>query len=234
MKNVLLKLIFPSKCIFCEKVIKISCDIELCEECRSILPFLNSMQRRDLFDKTVNKYCDGLVCLFEYKEAVKSALIRYKFYERPGFCRVFAALMAEIIPKMTDCGAFDIIVSVPLFHGRERERGYNQSRLIAKEMGSILMIPEEPHALKRVADTKTQSLLRREERKKNVAGAFAAEERYVADKKILLIDDIFTTGNTVFECCKALKQAGASSVTAAVAATGHGIRKQNSGRIKAE
>jgi ComF family protein len=107
---------------------------------------------------------------------------------------------------------------VPLNPVRLKERGYNQSALIAQQLSNITRIPFSVHLLKRLRNTPSQTKLSREQRKENVKGAFAVQGN-VEGKRVLLIDDVITTGSTLNECAKVLKQNGAAWVTAAAIAT---------------
>ena len=115
----------------------------------------------------------------------------------------------------------DIIAPVPLHPARQRERGYNQSELITRSLCRILLIRHSPNLLYRVRQTRTQTLFDAEGRKKNIKGSFmlvktSADE--IAGKKVLLVDDVITTGSTIKECAITLKTNGASEVYAASAA----------------
>ena len=127
--------------------------------------------------------------------------------------------LANIHLKML--GSSDCVVSVPLHRQRLQERGYNQAECIFQEWareGEMLWLPS---VLERRRDTIPQWELKLAERKKNMKGAFVVvDPEQVKNKNIILVDDIFTTGITLDECAKVLKQAGASSVHALVVASG--------------
>jgi ComF family protein len=111
----------------------------------------------------------------------------------------------------------DGIVPVPLHRARLRERGYNQSLLIARGLGAALDLPVLHPVLRRVRYTKSQTALRHDERRRNVAGAFALDPRCripLADRTLLLVDDVATTGATLCACAEVLRARGAESVVA--------------------
>ncbi len=179
----------------------------------------------DIVHKTTldedGNYCDGVISVFEYTGMVKESLIRFKFYNKPGYYRTYARLMADRIRKTTDVTKYNMVLSVPLHKHREFSRGYNQARLISKELSRILRLPECSYILKRERYTEAQSLLDKQKRNQNVKGAFVVTApKKVKGKNILLVDDILTTGSTLEECSRVLKQAGAGRVFAAVVATG--------------
>lgn len=104
----------------------------------------------------------------------------------------------------------DLIIPIPLHRLKKAERGYNQSYYIAKGLSSVLNIPVNSHVVKRQKYTNTQTELNLDERKENISGAFAIKrERSVLGKKIILVDDVITTGATISECAALLKSNGA-------------------------
>jgi len=104
---------------------------------------------------------------------------------------------------------YDIIIIVPISKQRKKERGYNQSYLIAKEISKIIKIPIAKKVLYKIKNTTPQSLLNKKQREENAKGVYKAPNTTkLYDKKILLIDDIYTTGNTVNECTKILLNNG--------------------------
>jgi ComF family protein len=166
-------------------------------------------------------WCDGAVSIFQYTGMVKESLIRFKFYNKPSYYRTYARLIADKLGKMTDIKRYDLVLSVPLHRHKEFSRGYNQAHLIAKALASELKLPERSGLLKRYRYTEAQSLLDKQKRNQNVKGAFTVTRpKRIEGKSVLLVDDILTTGSTLEECGRMLKQAGAQNVTAVVVATG--------------
>jgi ComF family protein len=122
---------------------------------------------------------------------------------------------------MTKCSDFDIIINIPMYKKKEIQRGYNQSALIACEAARLLEKPYYKDILEKTIDTSPQSELNRAKRLNNIRNAFTiANTEKIINKKILIIDDIITTGATVDECSKVLKKAGAKEVIVSVIATG--------------
>jgi competence protein ComFC len=121
----------------------------------------------------------------------------------------------------------DIVVPVPLSRQRMRERGYNQVGLVASPMASLADWTYLPQALQRIRETQSQVGMSAVERKQNVQDAFSANPRLVSGKRILIMDDVATTGATISSCAKALQDAGASliyALTIARALPHHGLR----------
>lgn len=143
---------------------------------------------------------------------MRQAILLFKYGGRPSLGRHLGRLMAEAVGGLFDPGRFDLVIPVPLHPGRERERGFNQAALLAKEVGSAWGLRVGHRLLRRVRATEAQSG-GRSARAANVRGAFhVARPDQVAGCKVLLIDDVFTTGATVSECAKTLLAAGAAEV----------------------
>lgn len=217
----ILKIIFPPKCILCGKILDFENDIEICDKCYGIIPFLKDTAETGSNKFYIGEFCDGVVCLCQYSGVIKESIMRFKFFEKSGYYRAFARLLAEKLKKVTKSDNFDIIASVPLYKRKQNSRGYNQSFLISKELSRITGITEGSRALTRIRDTASQSLLNKEKRQKNIKDAFeVVNPEKIKGKNILLIDDILTTGNTLSECSRVLKEAGAKKVVSAVIASG--------------
>lgn len=216
MLEAIFDLIFPPKCIFCGKLLGYGVKVCICNECSCKISYLKcrikGVKKSDFFD--------DIICTCEYTGIIKEALIKYKFYNRPSFARSFAWLIYSVMMEM-GYDTIDFIIAVPLHRTREHNRGYNQAYLIAKQLGSLLGIKVVNKLLIRTKSTNSQSLLGRNERLHNVRDAFAVtNSAMVTGKSVLIVDDVFTTGSTINECCKVLKQAGTNSITAVVVATG--------------
>jgi ComF family protein len=105
---------------------------------------------------------------------------------------------------------FDVVIPVPLHKQRLKERGFNQSLLLAREVARVFGLEVDYRSLKRIRPTRPQVDLKPDERKKNVKGAFDVKSpERVRGRRVLLVDDVFTTGATVSECARVLKKAGA-------------------------
>lgn len=108
---------------------------------------------------------------------------------------------------------FDCIIPVPLHLSRKRERGYNQSKILAEEISKTVSVPVTKKVLIRKKKTKDQTHLSPEERERNVRGAFVVRANSVLQgKKVILVDDVMTTGATLKECARVIKEAGAREV----------------------
>ena len=132
-----------------------------------------------------------------------------KFKEKPYIYKTIAYFLENNQKSLEKLKKYDIILIVPISKKRLKERGYNQTELIAKEIAKITKIKIEKNVLLKIKNTLPQSTLNREEREKNVKGVYAARRiDKIKGKRILIIDDIYTTGNTVNECAKTLIEKG--------------------------
>lgn len=155
------------------------------------------------------------VCIYE--GALLDAIHMFKYNGKTSLAKPLIAIMAGTQHIFEKAGllfnSHDLVVPVPLHKKRLKERGFNQSLFLAKGLAGIYNLPVDYLNLKRIRATDPQVNLKGEDRINNVRGAFAAEDRAVfKDKRVLLIDDVYTTGATVLECSRVLKKAGAKSV----------------------
>ena len=170
----------------------------LCESCRELILPAPAFSLKDPGDKAAA----GL----RYNDSVAEIVHRFKYYG----CRYLGKNLASFIEIPEDWRA-DAIIPVPLHPKRMRERGYNQSRIIAEELGQRYGIAVRDNLLKRIRNTLMQSMTAREERVQNVKDAFRASKR-CSGMTIILVDDVITSGSTSEECARALKAAGADKV----------------------
>ncbi|MCC6488865.1 MAG: ComF family protein [Candidatus Hydrogenedentes bacterium] len=166
-----------------------------------------------------------------YDGAVEEAVKLLKFHDKPRLAGPLAELMGNIAREELDCAAYELLVPVPLHRVRRRERGFNQSQLLASELLPVFPNALLDESLERIRPTRVQSRLGNEaERRANVQGAFAVRSNgEVRGKTVLLVDDVITTGGTIAECALALRAAGASAVDvlAAALAMPHTARAQS-------
>ena len=162
----------------------------------------------------------GFACTYPllYNEMVRESFLRFKFYGAVSYAEPYSAILADCVKEDPFC--CDIVTWVPLSRRKKKKRGYDQAELLAEGLSSLLGL-DCRKILYKNKETKTQSLLKNgDERGKNIKGAYSlCDENTVKGKKILIIDDIVTTGATLSECCRVLKKAGAEMVTAAAFAS---------------
>ena len=207
----LMDVLFPPKCAFCRKVLGAK-ESGVCAACAATLPYTRDGGRQR-FD-----FVDACVSPLYYEGKVRDALLRYKFDGVIFYVTIFGALTARCVGEELS-GSYDMISWVPLSRPRLRQRGYDQAMLMAMaaalELGDVAV-----ETLHKVADAPPQSGTGgAPERRANISGAYeAADEELVRGRRILLIDDIVTTGSTFSECARTLGMAGAESVVCAALA----------------
>lgn len=203
--RVLLDLLYPPKCPFCGRVLERG-EEDWCASCQEELPWTEPGD-----GKTV-EFCDTCLSPLWYRDGVRNGMRRYKFNGGRGHARLFGALAAQCLQDRWE-GPVDLITWVPLHPGRRRKRGYDQAELLARRVGELMGLPVEP-ALEKIRITAVQSQTgENEARKSNVQGAYRALPGLdLAGKRIVLVDDVATSGATLSECATALRQAGAEAV----------------------
>lgn len=157
---------------------------------------------------------DDLIAAFAYRDEMREAVLRFKYSGRAEYRDFFSAALWSFAKERIREWKADLIVPVPADARRERERGYNQAELLARGISRISGIKEEKKLLIRNRHTKPQSGLEARRRKENIAGAFSCDRGNAAGQRIILVDDIITTGSTLNEAACVLKAAGASKVFA--------------------
>lgn len=201
-----INLIYPNVCGICDKI----CREDICKKCEiklnEILDWKTNIYK--------NRYYKKHSYLFKYNGIIREKIIDYKFNDKPYIYKSFAQFILKnkkIHDFFTD---YDIIIPVPIHRKRNKLRGYNQSALIAKEIANnICTVKFENKCLIKCKNNKMQSSLNSFEREKNVIGVYKINKKEeIENKRILLFDDIFTTGNTVNECAKLLKNANAKII----------------------
>lgn len=208
-----LDLIFPDVCGNCDEI----CKESICDSCK--LEFDKYKKEKIISFK--DKYFDELMYLYDYKGAIRSTIIRYKFNDKSYIYKTFAKEVInckKICEKINMC---DIMLSVPIHKLRKLERGYNQSYLIAKCIGKNLNIEVKDNILIKTKNNKPQSTLKATNREENILGVYDINIKYlykIQNKIILLLDDVYTTGSTVNECSKILRKYGAKKVSVLVIA----------------
>lgn len=154
---------------------------------------------------------DYVVSPLYYTGKVRDAVLDLKFNNFHAYGELLSRLMCDLLSGMPHLSEFDLVVPVPLSKKRFIERGYNQAALIAKPFAEFFGVDYSENTLYKIRETKRQSRLSNKERLTNVQGAFEARAD-LTDKRILLVDDIFTTGSTMSACADALKQKGAANI----------------------
>lgn len=212
-------LLYPEKCVLCGKILGRG-EQDLCRTCRVDMPEYQITREKIPF-------LDSYLAVWYYEGKVRRSILRYKFYGKRHYANAYARLLAMRLlrEERTDV---DVITWIPISEKRLRKRGFDQVELIAQKLSAELGIPARPLLWKRRDNPPQSRITGRAERRANVLGAYEAIHlAELAERRVLLLDDILTTGATAEECARVLLTAGASEVHfAAVAAAG----KQKSNR----
>lgn len=199
----ILAFFFPTRCILCGRAGGVNGDF-LCPDCEK-LP-AERIYRHFAIHVRRQDYTLECRAPMQYKEPFRSTLWRFKFRDETRLARPLAKRMALILEEGR---VYDCIVPVPISRERQRERGYNQSALLAEALAAETGIPCRA-LLAKTEDNRTQHRLTAKEREQNVRGVYRAEA--CRGLRILLVDDIVTTGATARECARVLYRAGAENV----------------------
>lgn len=209
----LIDVCFPPRCVFCD-ALRTSGTDAVCPDCTARSTWLRHPVLTDYFPQPA---WGQIMALCRFSGPVTEAIHRLKYQER----RDMAPELARLLAPLVRAASYDWIIPVPLADARLRERGYNQSQLLAATLARSLHIPFAIAGLARVRATASQVGLPARTRVKNLRGAFAvrgpAGVRF-RQARILVIDDVLTTGATMHECARALRRAGAQRVDGLVIA----------------
>jgi ComF family protein len=234
LRAALLSVVFPAGCRICEQLLTEATRIPICNDCLdSVRPITDAVCDKcgrpaagaDTSDAEafvcptcVNDEWGGYA--FErvrswavYEGALVPAILLLKFENIDPLGKLFAGWLAQVAVDGGPAFEADVVVPVPLHRQRERERGYNQAALIAKPLAKRLGLPYKSVLLTRIRPRPDKHLLSYEERWESVRGAFATRPGSQVDNlRVLLVDDVMTSGATLDSCAKTLREAGARSV----------------------
>lgn len=202
----LLDLVFPPKCPFCGKLLD-NPRAPVCPACQPKLPWLTGPgSRRDV------ECSDGCWSPLAYRDRVPEAVRRYKFTRVRAYAAPFGLLMAQCMQDQPDIQA-DMVTWAPLSRARLRERGFDQAELLARTVGGHLALPVV-RTLDKTRHTQAQSVLKQESaRQANALGAYSLRpDLCLQGKRLILVDDVVTSGATLGECARLLRQAGAGKI----------------------
>ena len=203
-------LLFPPKCVLCGSVLKDG-EQDLCKVCRVEAPLFPNRKRK-------LQFLDSFAAVWYYEKNIRRSLLRFKFYGKRSYAKSYGRLLAmELLNEHPD--GFDILTWVPISPLRKLRRGYDQVELIAKAVGTELGVEPVP-LLKQIRSNPPQARITGEARRRaNVLGVYALrEDAAVHGKKIVLLDDILTTGATMGEAARVLLTAGAKEIHGAAVA----------------
>ena len=206
--SLVLDTFFGARCVFCERVLW---EGSICAKCRAELPY----RQRPI--QGTSGFSIG-VAPFDYADNVRRSIVRFKFRDKDVYAKTYAPFIADKIKKELS-GRYDIISWAPVSWLRRQQRRYDQAQVLARAVSKQLGA-KPLRTLRKYRHTKPSSSLKdKSQRQANVRDAYRAvkPDRF-RGKRVLLIDDVYTTGSTLSECARVLKAAGAKEVVCAVIA----------------
>ena len=221
-----MSLLYPRHCPVCHGIVAPKGEM-ICTSCRKRLtpifePRCKKCGKPLSKEKEEQEYCydcktkkhdykEG-TALYPYNDVMQKSIAYFKFQNRREYARAYAEEINRHLGKRLLCWEADCMIPVPIHKKKQISRGFNQAEVLAKEISRISSIPVDTDLLKRVRKTLPQKELNDEERRKNLINAFQIEKKGVKYKKIILVDDIYTTGSTIDACSRVLKEAGIQEI----------------------
>ena len=209
----LLDLLFPTRCVFCRRLLHRG-EEGICPRCQQELPWALGAEAEQ-----TGEFFSLCASPLWYQDQVRASFHRYKFKGVRGYSRTYGRLVAQCVQDHL-AGRYDLITWVPLSRARLRQRGYDQAMLLASA-AALALDDVAAETLCKVRDTEAQSGLGKNDasRRANVLSAYqVTDPALVEGRRVLLIDDIVTTGSTLSECARVLRTAGATDVVCAALA----------------
>lgn len=219
----LLNYFYPPRCPICDDIMEPGIDV--CEACRGQVEIASEpvCKRcgKPLRDET-REYCADCVkhihiyrqgkAVFVYKAGIKKSMYRFKYSNRREYAQFYAKTAADMYGEWILRQGIEVIVPIPMYRPKQRKRGYNQAEVFARALAKQLDMPIKTGIVTRVRDTIPQKELNDRQRKQNLKNAFQLGPNIVEYSKILLVDDIYTTGSTIDAVAEMLLSGGASEV----------------------
>lgn len=232
--DIIVDTLFPKTCPICDKTIgrketicnKCINKIHYIEEpkCKKCGKQLNEEETEYCADCRVTKHIyNAGIAAFLYDDIISKSIYRFKYHNRRTYAQYYGQAIFKKYEKQIRRWDADVIIPVPVHEKKLIKRGYNQAELIARELGKCLGMDVDGCYLQRIVDTKPQKEMARNERKKNLENAFKICDNVVKYNKIILVDDIYTTGSTIDECAQVLIEGGATTVNFISLSIGAGI-----------
>ncbi|MBQ9764910.1 MAG: ComF family protein [Lachnospiraceae bacterium] len=207
----------------------------VCKECEDKVPYVKSptcYRCGKEVDDERKEYCHDCseggfyykrgVAPIRYNAVMKRAMEGFKYFNKREYADFFVEAVLERYKELIASWEADLVIPVPIHKSRLRQRGYNQAELLASRVSTGLGLEMRSDVLIRTKKTEVQNKLNDKERQKNIEEAFKINKNVVQSKRVVIIDDIYTTGSTINACAKVLKQAGAADVYCVCACIGAG------------
>lgn len=222
-KEGLLAIFFPRCCPVCDEVITYG--QKICSACEKKVSFIKEPTCKKCGKQLENErqeYCGDCnrkkhcflqgKAVFSYRKEMKLSMYRFKYANKREYADYFAEVAAWKYGDWITRRGVEVIIPIPMFLGKMRQRGYNQADVFAKALSRELELPVESQLVYRVKNTVPQKELNDRQRKDNLKGAFQVRTNIVKYKRILLVDDIYTTGATIDAVGEVLKAIGVEEI----------------------
>ncbi len=222
--EVVLDILYPRHCAVCDELLPFGGGL-ICGECeKKLFPvsgprcmkcgrMLNSDREEYCSDcREVIHFYDRAFSVFVYNDVMQQSIFRFKYRGKQEYADFYAESIYRFLWREIGSFGADALIPVPLHKDRQIKRGYNQASLIAKKLSKFTGIRVEDDLVQRVAATRPQKNLNREERRKNLKRAFLLSQNIVKLTRVIIVDDIYTTGSTVDEMSLLLKEAGVREI----------------------
>lgn len=233
-KDAVIDTLFPKSCPLCDKTM--GRGLRICRSCENKVHYIEEPKckkcGKQLSEEEV-EYCldcrtakhvfNTGIAAFLYDDTISKSIYRFKYHNRRTYAEYYGKAIAEKYEKQIRRWRADVIIPVPIHEKKRIKRGYNQAELIAEEIGKQLGIKVDCKYLERTVNTKPQKEMDKAGRKKNLENAFKIRYNIVEYKKIILVDDIYTTGSTIDGCARVLMEGGATEVNFISLSIGAGI-----------
>ncbi len=234
----LLHILYPKRCPICDSIIGgpvFSREYPICRECKEAVEYaaepVCKKCGKPLTDER-KEYCGDCAkrphsfsqgkALWVYKDSVKASIYRLKYGNRREYGKSYAQELVRQYGRWIERKEIQAVVPIPLHKKRKRQRGYNQADIIAREIGRLTGLPVYSGLLVRCVDTRPQKELNDRERKENLKKAFRLNGDTGELRRVLLVDDIYTTGSTVDGAAEVLKGAGIREIYVLSVSIGRG------------
>ena len=210
-KVLFLEALYPSRCPACNKILP-GKKVHICPECRGSFHLIEEHYCLKCADCKSRKrgFCQGRG-VFLYNMQMKQSLLRYKYYGSREYGQYYAEEISRYVGTQIKRWNPDILVPVPMTCRKKRIRGFNQAEDLAEKIGELLQIPVAAGLAVKKRETKSQKKLNAAERMRNLKDAFQITES-VRGLRILIVDDVYTTGSTIETLAECLKESGAGEI----------------------
>ena len=221
--ELILSILFPRHCPICDELVPMGAYI--CKKCEMALPFIVEPACKKCgkqLEEEEREYCTDCMkkqhafkqgkALFSYEKELKRSMYRFKYAKRREYADYFAKEAAIRYGAWIKRRGIEVIIPIPMYGPKKKRRGYNQAETFAKSLAKETKLPMKANLMKRVKNTVPQKELDDKGRKDNLKGAFKLKTNIVEYRKILLVDDIYTTGSTMDAAASCLIDAGAGEI----------------------